>query len=48
MSNKTDGNRPPIVGIFITLLTLVIIIAIGVLIALVVFNNLPTGVYYGA
>lgn len=43
MSKKVDGNQPNVTGIFVTLLALVIIIAIGVFIALVLYNNLPTG-----
>lgn len=42
MSNKTDGKQsPPVVEIFIILVTLVIVIAIGVSIAIMITGSIP-------
>lgn len=41
MSNKTDGNRPPIVAITVVVIALMLTITAGVFIALVLASYIP-------
>lgn len=41
MSKRTDNGRPPITGIAVTVIALIVIIAVGVLLALILASQLP-------